>query len=166
MFERRLFFHVDWLLLAAVLLLAGIGIAMIYSTTFVTLSNGGGHAGPQVWTQLYALAIAIVALIALAFTALPGGDPTLNVILALLSIAFFTVIAILGFRLFREHRFTIEGLETVQRAVLYGSIGLALLTFVASARLFEGALILVWLGLLGVASYGVYWVFQSSRRYD
>jgi hypothetical protein len=50
--------------------------------------------------------------------------------------------------------------------VLYGSIGLALLTFVASARLFEGALILVWLGLLGLASYGVYWVFQSSRRYD
>ena len=29
MFERRLFFHVDWLLLAAVLLIVAIGAAMI-----------------------------------------------------------------------------------------------------------------------------------------
>ena len=63
MFERRLFFHVDWLLLGAVLLLTGIGVAMIYSTTYVTLSNGAGHPGPQVWTQMYALAIGMVALV-------------------------------------------------------------------------------------------------------
>src|SRR4029079_4763940 len=63
MFERRLFFHVDWLLLGAVLLLSGIGVAMIYSTTYVTLSNGIGHPAPQVGTQIYALALAIVALI-------------------------------------------------------------------------------------------------------
>ena len=61
MFERRLIFHVDWLLLGAVLLLSGIGVAMIYSTTYVTLSNGVGHPGPQVWTQVYALAIADLA---------------------------------------------------------------------------------------------------------
>jgi rod shape determining protein RodA len=63
MFERRLFFHVDWLLLVAVLTLTGIGIAMIYSTTYVTPPNGAGHAGPQVWTQMYALAIGMVALL-------------------------------------------------------------------------------------------------------
>ena len=61
MFERRLFFHVDWLLLGAVLLLSGVGIAMIYSTTYVPLPSG--HAGPQVWTQIYALAIGVAALI-------------------------------------------------------------------------------------------------------
>jgi rod shape determining protein RodA len=62
MFERRLFFHVDWLLLGAVLLLAGVGVAMIYSTTYVTLPTGG-HAGPQVFTQLTALGIGVLALI-------------------------------------------------------------------------------------------------------
>ncbi len=62
MFERRLFFHVDWLLLGAVLLLSGIGVAMIYSTTYVTLPTGG-HAGPQVLTQMYALAIGLFALL-------------------------------------------------------------------------------------------------------
>src|SRR2546428_407822 len=42
MFERRLFFHVDWLLVGAVLLLCAIGVAMIYSTTYVTVPNGPG----------------------------------------------------------------------------------------------------------------------------
>ena len=114
----------------------------------------------------FARNFAIVALIALGFAVLPGGGPTLNVILALLSILFFTAIAFLGYRLYREHRFTLESLEPVQRAVLYGSIGLALLTFVASRRLFDGALILVWLALLALASYGVYWVFQRYRSYE
>jgi small-conductance mechanosensitive channel len=110
--------------------------------------------------------LAIVALVALGFTALPGGAPTLNVILALLTICFFAAIAFLGFRLYREHRFTIDSLEPVQRAVLYSSIGLAILTFAASSRLLKGAGILVWLALLGIAAYGVFWVFQRYRSYD
>jgi len=61
-FERRLYFHIDWALLTAVLVLAGIGVAMIYSTTYVVV-EGGGHAGPLLRTQLYALAIGIVAML-------------------------------------------------------------------------------------------------------
>jgi rod shape determining protein RodA len=63
MFERRLYFHVDWLLLTALLVIAGIGIAMIYSTTYVTLPDGTGHAGPQVRTQVYALIIGLLAFL-------------------------------------------------------------------------------------------------------
>ena len=62
MFERRLYFHVDWLLLAAIAAITAIGIAMIYSTTYVTLPDGG-HAGSQVRTQVYALVIGIVAFL-------------------------------------------------------------------------------------------------------
>ena len=62
MFERRLYFHFDWLMLAAILAITGIGIAMIYSTTYVTLPEGG-HAGPQVRTQVYALVIGLVAFL-------------------------------------------------------------------------------------------------------
>jgi rod shape determining protein RodA len=61
-FERRLYFHVDWLLLGAILMITGIGIVMIYSTTYVTLPEGG-HAGPQVRTQVYALLIGLVAFL-------------------------------------------------------------------------------------------------------
>src|SRR5918994_1359644 len=63
MFERRLFFHVDWLLLGAILLITAIGTAMIYSTTYVRLPDGTGHAGAQFWTQLYALGIGSIALL-------------------------------------------------------------------------------------------------------
>jgi rod shape determining protein RodA len=61
-FERRLYFHIDWLLIGALLLITGIGIAMIYSTTYVTLPDGG-HPGPQVRTQVYALIIGIVVFL-------------------------------------------------------------------------------------------------------
>jgi rod shape determining protein RodA len=63
MFERRLFFHIDWALLTAILVITGIGIAMIYSTTYVTLPGGGGQAGREVKTQIYALVLGLVALL-------------------------------------------------------------------------------------------------------
>jgi len=58
-FERRLFYHVDWLLLAALLILSGIGLAMIYSTTYDAVRL---RVGPQFTTQGYAVAIGLVAL--------------------------------------------------------------------------------------------------------
>lgn len=63
MFERRLYFHIDWLLLGAVFLLAGLGLAMIYSTTYVYLPGGGGHPGGRFWVQLYAVGLGVAALI-------------------------------------------------------------------------------------------------------
>ena len=62
MFERRLFFHVDWLLLAAILVLTGIGVAMIYSTTYVHLPEPG-RPGPQFYTQIYAIGLGFIALL-------------------------------------------------------------------------------------------------------
>ena len=118
--------------------------------------------------MVFARNFAIIALVALAITAAPGGGPTLDVALALLTVAFFTAIALLGYRLYREHRFTLDSLEPRERLVLYASIGLAFLTFAATQRLFSagGIGVLGWLLLLGAASYGVFWVFQQSRRYD
>jgi hypothetical protein len=112
---------------------------------------------------------AILLLIALGFTVLPGGNSTLRVLVTLLGIAFFVAIALLGYRLYREHRFTLDALEDRERLVLYGSVALAFLTFVASRRLFAlngGIGVLIFLALLALASYGVFWVFQRSRRYD
>ena len=110
---------------------------------------------------------AIVALIALAFTALPGGEGALNVLGTLLTIAFFTAIAVLTYRFIREHRFELDSLSERQRLVLYGSIGLAFLTFCATARMFEagGLGALAWLGLLGICSFGLYWVWTQYRSY-
>ena len=111
---------------------------------------------------------AIVALIALAFTALPSGDDTLSVLLTLLSIAFFVGISVWGYQLYRQHRFEIESLSERQRLVLYRAVGLAFLTHCATNRLVEeagGLGIVVWLALLGLSSYGMYWVWNQYRSY-
>jgi Kef-type K+ transport system membrane component KefB len=110
---------------------------------------------------------AIVALIALAFTALPGGSGALDVLLALLTIVIFTAIALLGYRLYRQYRFELDSLSERQRLVLYSSIGLAFLTFCATARMFDagGAGAVAWIALLGICSYGLYWVWTQYRSY-
>ena len=110
---------------------------------------------------------AIVALIALAIALAPGGGTGLAVALWLLTVAFFVSIALLGYRLFKENRFTIESLSTLERGVAYGSIGLAFTDFTATNRLFGlgGLGILIWLALLGLASYGVFWVWRHATQY-
>ena len=109
----------------------------------------------------------IIALVALAIVALPAGGPVLNVVLALLSIAFFAAIALFAYRLYHEQKFTLDAMTDRQRFVLYASIGVALLTFTATSRLFNagGIGVLVWLVLLALCSYGVMWVYVSYRRY-
>lgn len=110
----------------------------------------------------------LIALVALAMTVLPGGGGALEVALTLLSIVFFTVIAVLGYRLFRQFRFELEGLPDGDRAVLYGSFGLAFLALCATSRLFDagGLGALGWIALLGVASFGIYRVYTRYRAYS
>ncbi len=112
-----------------------------------------------------ALQIGGILLVALALTALPGGDSTLRVILTLLSIVFFAAIAFLGYRLFRQFRSDLEDLDDRVRLVLYGSVGAAFLTFVATARLFDqgGFGVLTWLAMLSLCAYGLYWTWLQYR---
>jgi hypothetical protein len=110
----------------------------------------------------------IVALVALAIALVPGGGTGLSVALWLVTVSFFASIALLGYRLFREHRFTIESLSTLERTVAYGSVGLAFLDFIATQRLFDlgGGGVFLWLAVLGLCSYGVVWVWRHAREYE
>ena len=55
MLERRLYFHIDWLLIVAIGALCAIGLAMIFSTT--------GGATRLYWTQTYAVVIGVIAMV-------------------------------------------------------------------------------------------------------
>jgi rod shape determining protein RodA len=59
MFERRLYYHIDWALLLAILVLCGLGVVMIYSTT----SDPTRAASHMYQTQLYAIVIGLVAMV-------------------------------------------------------------------------------------------------------
>ncbi|HEX6212513.1 MAG TPA: rod shape-determining protein RodA [Methylomirabilota bacterium] len=55
-FERRLYFHLDWLLLATILTISAMGLVMIYSSTHVT--------NPRLYlSQTYALGLGLIALL-------------------------------------------------------------------------------------------------------
>jgi rod shape determining protein RodA len=57
-FERRLYFHIDWALIAAVFALCALGVAMIFSIT------GGSPSGSHLYvTQLYAIVIGLGAML-------------------------------------------------------------------------------------------------------
>jgi rod shape determining protein RodA len=55
MFERRLYYHVDWAMLGAVLALCTIGLVQIYSAT--------GGATRIYYTQIYGIAMGLIALL-------------------------------------------------------------------------------------------------------
>jgi hypothetical protein len=116
----------------------------------------------------FAWRFGVIMLIALALTVLPGGGAALDVVLTLLTIAFFAAIAFLVFRLFRQYHFELDTLDSTLRLALYGSLGLAVLTFTATDRLFDvgGAGVLLWFALLAAASYGLFWVWTRYRRYE
>lgn len=113
----------------------------------------------------FAWKLGVVMLVALVIVVLPGGGNVLDVLLTLLSIIFLAAIAFLGYRLFRQYRFDIETLEPNVRLTMYASIGLAILTFVATNRLFDagGLGVLLWFALLALCSYGLYWTWTRWR---
>jgi rod shape determining protein RodA len=59
MFERRLYYHVDWALLMAMFALCALGVATIYSATFDP-TRGASH---RYVIQIYAIAIGLVAML-------------------------------------------------------------------------------------------------------
>jgi hypothetical protein len=116
----------------------------------------------------FAWKFGVVMLVALALTVLPGGGNALDVVLTLLTITFFAAIAFLVYRLYRQYRFDLDALAPNLRLALYGSLALAVLTFTATNRLFDagGGGVLLWFGLLALASYGLFWAWTRYRRYD
>ena len=110
----------------------------------------------------------VIAAVALVLVVLPGGGNALDVLLTALTIVFFASIALLVARLYRQYRLDIESLHPNVRLALYGSLAIAVLTFLASDRLFDvgGAGVLLWFALLGVASYGLFWAWTRYRRYE
>lgn len=110
--------------------------------------------------------IAIVLAIAALVVLVPGGGTGASFALQAVSILFLGVIGWFGFVSYREHRLALYSLGGRRRAILYGSVGLVVLTLTATSRLFETtAGRVVWLLLLVAAAYAAFAVVWSARKY-
>jgi rod shape determining protein RodA len=89
MFERRLYFHLDWALIGALIALSAMGVVMVYST---------GQGNPRLFqSQLYALAFGMIAfLVALSIDYRTLADRShliyLGIIVLLVAVMVFGVV--------------------------------------------------------------------------
>ena len=95
MFEQRLYKHLDWSLLAAVLMLCLFGLLMIYSTTYDPIRE---RVGREFYTQLSAMGIGLVAMavvLLIDYRTLSEYAPVLygGVAVLLVYVLFFGVVA-------------------------------------------------------------------------
>ena len=110
--------------------------------------------------------VLIILALAAVVMLVPGGGNAGSAILELLVIAMLASLAWLAVRLYREHRADIYGLGERNRAILYGAIGVATITLIATDRLWDtGPGTLAWLALMALAGYGAYVVFRAAREY-
>jgi hypothetical protein len=111
--------------------------------------------------------ILIIVALAVVVWLVPGGGTGSSTIYNLLTIILTAGLLFFGYRLYMEHRATIFGLGDNQRAWLYGSVALAALAILATARLWDegGAGVLIWMLMIGLAVWGVYRVWRAYSEY-
>jgi hypothetical protein len=110
--------------------------------------------------------VAIVLAIAAAVYFVPGGGRAAATFEAALWVAFGLGVGFLGLRLYREHRIALHSLGDQHRALLYGTIALAVFEYVARVRMWQtGFGELAWFVLLGFVVYSLLEVYRRWRAY-
>jgi hypothetical protein len=112
--------------------------------------------------------VAIIALLALGVTVLPGGGAAAETMLNALGIAFLAAIAWFGYTVYRRQELTLATMSDGRRAVLFGSVGLIAL-LIAGYEQFrdwgDGA-ILGWILLLAGAIVAIFVVWREATTYS
>jgi hypothetical protein len=112
--------------------------------------------------------VGIVVLLGLVVWLVPGGGEGASFINQLLSAIFIVLMAVGCGILYRNFRGEIFSLGDAWRFALYAAVGIAIVTVAATSRLFdEGAPgALLWVALIGGASYTLYLVWRRHRSYS
>ena len=110
--------------------------------------------------------VAIIALLALAVAALPGGGNAAQAVATALSLIFLVLIRLTARELYRQNRLSYDGLTDRQRLIFVGSLGLLVLAAAGADELTDGGPgTVAWLLAIGVAIFGIVRVVQESRTY-
>jgi len=110
--------------------------------------------------------IAIIALLALAVAALPGGDAAAETVVTAISMAFLAAIAWAVARLYMSQSMTLATLTDGRRGLLYGAVGAIVLLFVGIEEFgsWEGG-ILLWIALMAAAVGAIIFVVRDATTY-
>jgi hypothetical protein len=112
--------------------------------------------------------IVIVLAIAALIVLIPGGGSGGTFALQAVSLVFLGVIGWFAYVSYREHKMSLYSLGTAKRGILYGAVGVIILTLAASDRLLHHASAagkLAWILLLIGSAYAVFSVIWSARKY-
>jgi hypothetical protein len=112
--------------------------------------------------------VAIIALLALAITVLPGGDAAADTALAALQIAFLAAIAWFAYRIYREQQLTLATLTDGQRGLLFGALGVIALLIAGydEFRSWGGGGVLAWIALLAGSVAAIFLVWRQATSYS
>lgn len=110
--------------------------------------------------------VAIIALLALAVTVLPGGGNVVEAILTALSLVFFAAIAMLIARFWTESSLTRDSMTDRQRGILYASLGaLAVILAGFDELLGSGVGTVALLVIAGTAGYLVFTTWREASSF-
>ena len=110
--------------------------------------------------------VVIVLALAAAVAFLPAVGVGASFLGWLLGVGFLGALAWFVSRLYREYRLTLYGLGDRNRGLLYGAIGVTVLTLTATRLLWETPIgIVAWFALLGAAIYAAVVVYRAAREY-
>jgi hypothetical protein len=110
--------------------------------------------------------VVIVLGLAAAVAFLPAAGVGAAFLGWLLGVGFLGALAWFISRLYREYRLTLYGLGDRNRGLLYGAVGVTVLTLTGTRLLWETPVgVVAWFALLGAAIYAVVFVYRAARDY-
>jgi len=108
--------------------------------------------------------IAILALIALAVDAVPGGSDGTGLLAAIFSLAIVSLLVYMAGRFYRDHQVDIYGLRDADRALVYVALGGIVVVF--AAWRFNGTIgWVVSLAALALCAGAILHVYRNWQRY-
>ena len=112
--------------------------------------------------------VAIIALLALGVTVLPGGGTAAETMLNALGIAFLAAIAWFAYTVYRGQELTLAGMPDGRRALLFGAVGMIVLLIAGFSQFQDwgNGAILGWICLLAGAIIAIFMVWREATTYS
>lgn len=110
--------------------------------------------------------VAIIALLALAVTLIPGGGSVVSGLLTALSLVFLAAISLIVARLWQRTSMTRDVMSDRQRVVFYASLGaIALMIVGLDEMLDSGGGTVAWILIVGVSVYLAISTWRAASSY-